>query len=209
MAFKKLFSHGGPRFAADWLVVGIGNPGEQYARTRHNIGFWVVSELAKRAGTQPKATGSLMAIGVGTLCGQKVALVKPKTFVNLSGRAVAQAMQWTGCDLAHTIVLYDDLDLSVGAMRIREGGGHGGHNGLKSIGGAVGLGFVRLRIGIGRPVVNGEPTWEPEHVADYVLGVPHAEDKRALDEATSRAADGVECIISEGAEAAGSKFNKK
>ena len=209
MAFKRLFSHSGPRFAADWLVVGIGNPGEEYARTRHNIGFWVVNELAKRAGTQPKSTGSLMAIGVGTLVEQKVALIKPKTFVNLSGKAVSQAMQWTGCDLAHTVVLYDDLDLAVGAMRIREGGGAGGHNGLKSIGGAVGMDFVRLRIGIGRPSVNGEPTWESEHVTPYVLGAPQGEDKRALDAATSRAADAVETIIREGAEAAGSRFNKK
>lgn len=209
MAFKKLFAHSGPRFAADWLVVGIGNPGEEYARTRHDIGFWVVNELAKRAGTQPKSTGSTMAIGVGTLAGQRVALVKPKTFVNLSGKAVAQAMQWTGCDLARTIVLYDDLDLAVGAMRIREGGGAGGHNGLKSIGAAVGMDFVRLRIGIGRPSVNGEPTWEPEHVAAYVLSAPHGEDKRALDDAASRAADAVECIITDGAEAAASKFNKK
>jgi PTH1 family peptidyl-tRNA hydrolase len=209
MAFRKLFSGGGPRFAADWLIVGLGNPGEEYSRTRHNIGFWVVNELARRAGTQPKSTGSMMAIGVGRLQEQRVALVKPKTYVNLSGKAVAQALQWTGCDLPHTVVLYDDLDLNVGAMRIREGGGHGGHNGLKSIGTAVGLGFVRLRIGIGRPLAGGEPTWDPEHVAPYVLGVPHGEDKRALDEAASRAADAVECIISEGAEAAGSKFNRK
>src|SRR5690606_8906074 len=98
MAFRKIFG-GGPRFAADWLVVGLGNPGEQYARTRHNLGFWVVNELAKRAGTQPKAQGSTMHIGVGHLQGQKVALVKPKTYVNASGKAVNQAMQWTGCDL--------------------------------------------------------------------------------------------------------------
>ncbi|MEO6398372.1 MAG: aminoacyl-tRNA hydrolase [Tepidiformaceae bacterium] len=209
MALKRLFSHSGPRFAADWLVVGIGNPGEQYARTRHNIGFWVVNELARRAGTQPKSTGSTMAIGVGTLSDQKLALVKPKTFVNLSGKAVAQAMQWTGCDLAHTIVLYDDLDLQVGAMRIRLGGGAGGHNGLKSIGAAVGMDFVRLRIGIGRPSLNGEPTWDPEHVAPYVLGVPTGEDKRALDAAAQRAADAVETILREGAEAASSKFNQK
>ncbi len=209
MAFKRLFSHSGPRFAANWLVVGIGNPGEDYARTRHNIGFWVVNELAKRAGTQLKSTGSTMAIGVGNLAEQRVALIKPKTFVNLSGKAVSQAMQWTGCDLAHTIVLYDDLDLAVGAMRIREGGGAGGHNGLKSIGAAVGMDFVRLRIGIGRPAVNGEPTWESEHVAQYVLNAPQGEDKRALDAAASRAADAVEAIFREGAEAAGSKFNKK
>ncbi len=86
MAFRKLFGGvGGPRFAADWLIVGLGNPGEQYARTRHNVGFWVINTLAKRAKTQPKATGSLMHIGVGELQGQMVALVKPKTFMNLSG----------------------------------------------------------------------------------------------------------------------------
>jgi len=210
MAFRKSTNDGGgPRFAAEWLVVGLGNPGEEYAKTRHNVGFWVVNELAKRAGTQPKSTGSTMLIGVGTLAEMRVALVKPKTFVNQSGKAVAQAMQWTGCDMAHTLVVYDDLDLAVGAMRIREGGGHGGHNGLRSIGQVTGLDFVRLRVGIGRPVVNGEPTWEPEHVAAYVLGAPRGEDKKALDEAVSRAADAVECILTEGAEAAGSKFNKK
>lgn len=209
MAFKRLFGGGGPRFQADWLVVGIGNPGEQYARTRHNIGFWVINELARRAGTQPKATGSLMHIGVGNLAGQRVALVKPKTFVNLSGRAVLQAHQWTGCDAAHTIVLYDDLDMNVGAMRIRAGGGHGGHNGLKSIGGAIGMDFVRLKVGIGRPSVNGEPSWDPEVVSPWVLGVPHGEDKRILDEATTRAADAVECIMTEGPDAAGTRFNRK
>lgn len=209
MAFRKLLGGGGPRFAADWLVVGIGNPGEQYARTRHNIGFWVINDLAKRAGTQPKATGSLMHIGVGQLAGAKVALVKPKTFVNLSGRAVAQALQWTGCDVAHTIVLYDDLDMAVGAMRIRAGGGHGGHNGLKSIGQAVGMDFVRVKIGIGRPTVNGEPTWDPEPVSEWVLGVPHGDDKRVYDEATKLAADAVEMIITEGVDAAALRYNRK
>jgi peptidyl-tRNA hydrolase, PTH1 family len=218
MAFRRLFgrtakteapSSGGPRFAADWLVVGLGNPGEQYARTRHNIGFWVVSTLAKRAGTQPRSTGSLMHIGVGTLQGQRIALVKPKTYVNLSGRAVEQALQWTGCDTKHTIVLYDELDLNVGALRIRAGGGHGGHNGLKSLGQHVGLEFVRIRIGIGRPTVNGEPSWEPEVVAPWVLGVPFGEDKTILDETAALAADAVECIMTEGVEAAAAKFNRR
>ncbi|MBI5948794.1 MAG: aminoacyl-tRNA hydrolase [Chloroflexi bacterium] len=208
MAFKKVFG-GGPRFAADWLVVGLGNPGEAYARNRHNVGFWVVNEVAKRAGTQPKATGSLMAIGVGALAGQKVALVKPKTFVNVSGKAVAQALQWTGCDLPHTIVVYDELDMAPGALRIRAGGGHGGHNGLKSIGASVGLDFVRVRIGIGRPVAGGEPSWEPDVVADWVLGNPYGEDKRLLDEATTLAADAIEAIMTEGVEVAGNRFNRK
>jgi peptidyl-tRNA hydrolase, PTH1 family len=210
MAFRKLFGGGGgPRFAADWLVVGLGNPGEAHARNRHNVGFWVVNELGKRAGTQPKAQGSLMHIGTGRLQGMDVALVKPKTFVNLSGKAVAQALQWTGCDLAHTVVVYDELDMNAGALRIREGGGHGGHNGLKSIVAAAGQEFIRVRIGIGRPTINGEPTWEPEVVASWVLGNPTGEDKRVLDEAVKLAADAVECIIVEGAEVAGSRFNRK
>lgn len=209
MAFRKLFSRGGPRFAADWLIVGLGNPGEQYARTRHNVGFWVINELAKRAGTQPKAAGSTMSIGVGTLAGERVALVKPRTFMNLSGKAVAQALQWTGCDLAHTTIIYDDLDLATGALRIRAGGGHGGHNGLKSIGQSVGLDFNRIRIGIGRPVVDGKPTWEPDYVADYVLSAPTGEDKRLLDEAVKQAADAIEAIMHDGADAAANRFNRR
>lgn len=208
MAFKKIFG-GGPRFAADWLVVGIGNPGSEYARTRHNMGFWVINELAQRAGTQPKAVGAMMNIAVGVLQEQRVALVKPKTFVNLSGKAVSQAQQWTGCDTPHTIVVYDELDLGVGALRVRAGGGSGGHNGLKSIGGAVGMDFIRVRVGIGRPMHNGEPSWDPEVVSGYVLGVPSGDDKRALDEAASRAADAVEAVMSEGPDAAGSHYNRK
>ncbi|HKS91899.1 MAG TPA: aminoacyl-tRNA hydrolase [Tepidiformaceae bacterium] len=209
MPFRRLFAKSGPRFAADWLVVGLGNPGEEYARTRHNVGFWVINELAKRAGAQPKATGSTMAIGVGTLGGERVALVKPRTFMNLSGKAVAQALQWTGCDIQHTVIIYDELDLGVGALRIRAGGGHGGHNGLKSIGQAVGLEFSRIRIGIGRPVVDGKPTWEPGYVAEYVLSAPAGEDKRLLDEAVKAAADAIEVIMSDGADVAGNRFNRR
>ncbi len=217
MAFRRLFGRapksdapaGGPRFAADWLVVGLGNPGEQYARTRHNVGFWVLNTLAKRAGTQPKSTGSLMHIGVGNLRDQRIALVKPKTYMNLSGRAIEQALQWTGCDIKHTIVLYDELDLNVGALRIRAGGGHGGHNGLKSIAQHAGLDFIRIRIGIGRPTVNGEPSWDSEVVSPWVLGVPHGEDKTILDETVALAADAVECIMTDGVDAAAAKFNRR
>ena len=208
MAFGKTFG-GGPRFHSDWLVVGLGNPGEQYARNRHNVGFWVINDLAKRASIQPKATGSTMSIAVGTLAGARVALVKPRTFVNNSGKAVVQALEWTGCDLSHTVVVYDELDMNVGALRVRAAGGHGGHNGLRSIGASAGLDFLRIRVGIGRPTLNGEPSWEPDVVMPWVLGNPYGDDKRALDQATTDAADAVECIIREGAEAAGSKFNRK
>lgn len=197
------------RFAADWLIVGLGNPGEAHARNRHNVGFWTINELARRAGTQPKAQGNTMHIGVGSLAGRKVALVKPKTFMNLSGKAVSQALQWTGCDIQHTIVIYDELDLNAGALRIRAGGGHGGHNGLKSIAASSGLEFVRIRIGIGRPVLNGEPTWDSEAVASWVLGNPGPADKTVLDDAVTAACDAVECILTEGPEIAGNRFNRK
>lgn len=210
MPFRRPFSKpSGPRFAADWLVVGLGNPGGEYAGTRHNIGFWVINELARRAGTQPKATGSLMHVGVGELASCRVALVKPRTYVNLSGRAVSQAQQWTGVDAAHTVVVYDELDLPIGALRVRAGGGTGGHNGLKSVSAAIGPEYVRVRVGIGRPVVNGEPTWESEHVANYVLSKPQGEDGKAVEASARLAADAVEAIITEGPEAAGNRYNRK
>jgi PTH1 family peptidyl-tRNA hydrolase len=208
MPFRKPFA-GGPRFAADWLVVGLGNPGEEHTRNRHNVGFRVVNELAKRAGAQSKATGGTMHIGVGSLAGQRVALVKPKTYYNASGKAVAQALQWTGCDLDHTIVVHDELDLAVGALRIRQGGGHGGNNGIRSIIQAAGAEFVRVRIGIGRPTVGGEPTRDPDDVAAYVLSNPHGDDRLTLDETTILAADAVEAIIAEGVDAAGNRFNRR
>jgi PTH1 family peptidyl-tRNA hydrolase len=150
-----------------------------------------------------------MHIGVGMLHGQHVALVRPKTYVNHSGRAVAQALQWTGCDLAHSIVAYDDLDLPPGQLRIRAGGGHGGHNGLKSIAQHAGLEFIRVRIGIGRPVVGGEPSWDPEIVADWVLSPPSPAERELLEAAVQRAADAIEVIVTDGVEAAAATYNRK
>jgi PTH1 family peptidyl-tRNA hydrolase len=210
---RKLFGGGnragGPRFAADWLVVGLGNPGERYAATRHNVGFRVVNELARRAGVQPKVTGSTMAIATGPLADATVAFVKPKTYMNESGRAVSQARAWTGCGPERTIVVYDDLDLPPGALRIRRGGGHGGNNGMKSVVAAIGPEFVRVRIGIGRPTVGGEPTWDPEAVAAWVLSTPGPEERRTLEETAKLAADAVEAVIREGVDAAGNRFNRK
>lgn len=208
MAFRKIFA-GGPRFEAEWLVVGLGNPGEGHARNRHNVGFWAVNELARRAGTQPKVQGSLMHIAVGELQGRRVALVKPKTYMNLSGKAVAQALQWTGAPLEQMVVIYDELDMNSGALRIRAGGGHGGHNGLRHIVAAVGQEFVRVRIGIGRPLRGGEPSWDPEVVAGWVLSNPTGEEKQRLEETARLAADAVEAVIAEGVEAAGNRFNRK
>ena len=118
---------------AAWLVVGLGNPGEQYSRNRHNAGIWTVNELARRLGVKLKAEGRSIRIGYGEIAGERVALVRPRTYVNESGRAVDQALRTCGAELEQTIVIYDELDLPLGAMRLREGGGAGGHNGLKSI----------------------------------------------------------------------------
>lgn len=208
MRLRTPFS-GGPRFAAEWLVVGLGNPGDEHIGDRHNVGFRVVNELARRAGVRPRPQGATMQIAVGPVAGARAALVKPKTFVNLSGRAVSQALSWTGCDNAHTVVVYDELDLAAGALRIRAGGGTGGHNGLKSISAAAGPEFLRVRVGIGRPTRGGQPTWDPDAVADWVLSAPDGEDRKAIEEATVAAADAIEAIITDGVEAAAAKFNRR
>lgn len=205
---RKVFG-GGPKYAADWLVVGLGNPGPKYARNRHNVGWWTIDELAKRLDVQLKPDGANVTIGRGVIDGQRVTLVKPKTYVNQSGRAVRQAQEWTGCDGGRTVVVYDELDLGVGALRLRSGGGTGGHNGLKSIVAATGPDFVRVRIGIGRPSVRGEPSRDPDVVADFVLSDPTGEERHRLEEAAVLAADAIEAIIREGFEAASQRYTRK
>lgn len=209
MAPRWLRTPGSPRFAAEWLVVGLGNPGEAYARHRHNVGFWVIDELARQARVRPKVTGSTMAIAIGRLAETDVALVKPRTFVNRSGEAIRQALAWTGLSLERLVVVHDDLDLPVGALRLRQGGGHGGHNGLKSIIATVGAEFIRVRIGIGRPVVDGEPSWDPEVVAEYVLSVPPADEMERLTEAARLAAEAIEAVLREGFERAANRYNRR
>lgn len=189
--------------------MGLGNPGEAYARHRHNAGFWVIDELARQARVRPKVTGSTMAIAIGRLAETDVALVKPRTFVNRSGEAIRQALAWTGLSLERLVVVHDDLDLPVGALRLRQGGGHGGHNGLKSIIATVGAEFIRVRIGIGRPVVDGEPSWDPEVVAEYVLSVPPADEMERLTEAARLAAEAIEAVLREGFERAANRYNRR
>ena len=194
---------------ASWLVVGLGNPGEQYSRNRHNAGAWTVNELARRAGAKLKAEGRSIRIGFGQVAGERVALVRPRTYVNESGRAVTQALRTSGAPLERTIVVYDELDLPLGAVRMREGGGTGGHNGLKSIIAETGTGFVRVRIGIGRPLDGGEPTRDPDLVADYVLADPVGAERAALEETARHAADAVEAVVAGGVDRASSRFNRR
>jgi PTH1 family peptidyl-tRNA hydrolase len=194
--------------ATKWLIVGLGNPGTAYSHNRHNVGYWSVNRLARLHGI-PLKVRRLATIGEGTIAGVPVLLAKPRTFVNRSGHAVAALLRNFRMKPAKMLVICDDLDLPAGRLRLRPGGGHGGQKGLRSIIGTIGSSdFARLRIGIGRPVVDGEPSWEPEVVADYVLGDPTLEEAGALQAAVAGAAEAVETIIREGLDAAMNRYNR-
>ena len=194
--------------AGIWLILGLGNPGPVYSHNRHNVGYWCVNRLARLHGIPLKAK-RLATIGEGSIAGTPVLLAKPRTFVNRSGHAAAALLRDFKIAPERMLVVCDDLDLPVGRLRLRSGGGHGGQKGLRSIIGAIGSGdFPRVRIGIGRPVVDGRPTWDPEDIADHVLSDPPPQDAEALQAAAAEAAAAVETIIQEGLEAAMTRHNR-
>ena len=186
----------------DLLVVGLGNPGREYERTRHNVGWRVVDELARRHGGsfRSKFSGKLAELRLGE-GGERVALLKPETYMNESGRSVGPAARFFKVSPEALLVVHDDVDLEPGRLQARLGGGLAGHNGLRSIAAALGTqDFLRLRIGVGRP---GRGDRRP--VADYVLSEFEPEvDVEAL---VRRAADAVETIAREGIETAQQRFN--
>ncbi len=190
------------------LIVGLGNPGRVYSHNRHNVGYWCVNRLARLHGVSLKAT-RLATIGESSIGGTRVVLAKPRTFVNRSGQAVVSLLRNFKIERRDIVLVCDDLDLSVGAVRLRAGGGHGGQKGLRSVIGAVGSGdFARLRIGIGRPVIDGEPSWDPAAVSDFVLSDPPPEDAKALQRAVKEAVEAVEAVLEEGVEAAMNRYNR-
>ena len=188
--------------AVAWLVVGLGNPGGKYENTRHNVGFLVADELGER-GRFPiqrlkfKALTNTAAIG-----GQGVLVMKPTTYMNLSGEAVGEAARFYKIAPDHVLVISDDVSLPVGKLRIRTGGSAGGHNGLKSIIQHLGSDqFPRLKVGVG-----GKP--HPDYdMADWVLGKLQGEDKKIMDDAVKRAADAIECLLKDGPQKAMNRFN--
>ncbi|HEY8490268.1 MAG TPA: aminoacyl-tRNA hydrolase [Dehalococcoidia bacterium] len=186
-----------------WLIVGLGNPGPEYAGNRHNVGAWCVNRLARAHGIHLKASGKVANVGEGVIAGRRVVLARPRTFMNESGRAVRHLMDRFGVRPEELLVIYDDLDLPPGRVRVRARGGHAGHRGMASIAQHTGTTeFPRVRIGIGRPLRNGEPSWDPEVVAGYVLSDPDPEERRALEEGVARAAEAVELILRDGLERA-------
>ena len=187
--------------AAIRLVVGLGNPGEKYARTRHNAGFWFVEELARRHGGQfraePKHQGELARVRVNGSAGTSAELwlFKPTTYMNKSGGAIASLSHFYKLPIAATLVAHDELDLPPGVARLKWAGGHGGHNGLRDSIAAVGADFWRLRLGIGHP-------GQKDQVLDYVLQRASAADEQHINEAILKSADLLPMLLFEGAEKA-------
>ncbi len=182
-----------------WLVVGLGNPGSEYAKNRHNVGFLVADLLAGRLGVRfgrhRKAVAQVAEgrLGVG-VDAPRLVLAKPMTYMNLSGGPVAALRQFYKVPLEQIVAVHDELDIPYGMLRLKQGGGEGGHNGLRSMSGALGSKeYLRVRFGIGRPPGRQDP-------ADYVLSDFSAAERKELDFLVDRAADATEALIARGLE---------
>ena len=196
----RFFRRGESASTLDLLVAGLGNPGRGYARTRHNLGHMVCDELARRRGAsfRSKFSGELAEL---RLEGLRLALVKPLTYMNDSGRSVGAAVRFFKLPPGRLLVVHDEVDLDLGRLQARMGGGLAGHNGLRSVAQHLGTPeFMRLRIGVGRP-----ERGDPRPVADWVLS-PFPEEVD-VDELVARAADAVDVVAREGLEEAQQRFN--
>jgi peptidyl-tRNA hydrolase, PTH1 family len=186
-----------------WLLVGLGNPGAKYAGTRHNVGFHVIDRLASRAGAAGAREKSGAVVAEGRLGSERILLCKPMEFMNVSGQSLVRVARFWKIDAAQTVVVHDELDVPFGRLKLAGGGGHGGHNGLRSIIAEWGTAdFSRVRFGISRPAPGRD-------AADYVLQDFSAIERQALPELQDRAADAVEAIVASGLTTAMNKFNGK
>ena len=185
-----------------WLIAGLGNPGAKYENTRHNAGFMAADALAEHCHAGAWRLKFQAQTAQVVLGGQGVLLLKPLTYMNLSGEAVGQAARFYKLPADHVLVISDDTDLPLGKLRIRNSGSSGGHNGLKSIITHLGTDqFPRLKIGVG-----GKP--HPDYdMADWVLGQLQGQDKKTMEDAVARAAQAAECLVQDGPEKAMNRFN--
>jgi len=183
-----------------WLVVGLGNPGPEYAGNRHNIGFMVADLLAGRMGARFKAHKSRNQVAEGRLAGRRVVLAKPLSFMNLSGGPVTALRDFYKVPVDRLVVVHDELDIDYAALRLKKGGGDNGHNGLKSLTKSLGPDYFRVRAGVGRPPGRME-------VADFVLKDFSSTERKELDWFVDRAADAVEALLTEGLERAQTTYN--
>lgn len=184
-----------------WLLVGLGNPGSEYANTRHNVGFNVVDLLAQRTGAPAARAKWGAEIAETRIGGERVLLCKPMEYMNVSGQPVVRVASFWKVEPKQTVVVHDDLDLPFGRLKLGAGGGHGGNNGVRSILAEWGSAdFSRVRMGIGRPVAGRDPS-------SHVLGGFDGVERAAVDEFFGRAADAAACIITDGLGVAMNRFN--
>ena len=184
-----------------YIVVGLGNPEKKYEHTRHNVGFDVLQVLSQKLNIPLNKLRCKALTGEGRIGGERVVLAAPQTYMNLSGQSVVELLRWYKANAKHLIVVYDDVDLPQGRLRVRAGGSAGTHNGMRNIVYLTGRDdFPRVRIGIGKP----EPGRD---LAAYVLGKYPPEARQAMFDAFLRAADAVQAIVTDGAEAAMARFN--
>lgn len=197
-----MFFRGKSGGGVSWLLVCLGNPGIKYSRTRHNVGFHAADALEKRCGIRIDKLKCKALTGTAVLAGEKVLVMKPQTMMNLSGVAVQQAASFYKIPPEHIIVIYDDISLAVGRMRVRRSGSAGGHNGMKDIIARIGSDqFPRIKIGVGE-----KPN--PEYdLASWVLGRPTQKEWETLEDVIQRALDAAECIVAEGTDKAMSSYN--
>ena len=185
-----------------YIVAGLGNPGREYEKTRHNMGFRVIDRLADQTGISVKRLKHRALIGEGRIGGQRVLLVKPQVYMNNSGQSLGEIVRYYGVEPDHVIVIYDDMDLPTGSIRIRKKGGPGTHNGMKAVVAHLqGTDFPRIRIGIGHV---GSDGWK-----DFVLDEVSKSDEALLGDAIDRAADAICSILEEGIDRAMNQWNTK
>ena len=188
--------------AVDWLIVGLGNPGQKYEHTRHNMGFLTVDLLAEQLNVKLNKVKFKSAYNIVRFGGQKCLVMKPQTYMNLSGEAVHEAVQFYKIPADHVLVIYDDVSLPVGKLRVRPTGSAGGHNGIKNIIAHLGTQeFPRIKIGTGAPSGGGA------EMIDWVIGKPQGEEAKTLRAALDRAADAALSVIDEGPDRAMNRFN--
>ncbi len=185
-----------------YIIVGLGNPGKKYENTRHNMGFLAVDLLAEKYDIKVNKLKFKALVGEGRIAGQRVLLVKPQTYMNLSGESVRMALEYYKEDTQNLIVIYDDIDIPTGTMRIRKKGSAGTHNGMRNILYHIQTeDFPRIRVGIG--------SGKKENLISYVTGGVSKDEKTLLEECLAKAADGAACIVEKGIERAMNEYNIK
>ncbi len=191
------------------LIVGLGNPGRGYTNNRHNLGFMCVNHFARTHSIKFDKKQGKARIGTGEVAGSEVIVARPQTYMNLSGQAVSQLVRKFKISLNDLIVVHDDLDLSLGKIRIRQGGGAAGHKGIKSITAELGSqDFLRIRVGIGRPLTTTESSEFTEtDIIDYVLGDFTPDERQVVTEALPRVSEAISCLLTEGLTVAMNKYN--